>query len=584
MPKKTCYLYTRLLRYVKPFLAILVCGIAANIVYISIDASLTYMMKVFIEKGFIHIDSIFVKQIPWLLLIAIIVRGTVSALGSYCMTWVARSVVKVLRQELFAHIIKLPAKYYDSATSGQLLSKILYDVEQVAQVSADALTDFVQNTFLIIGLLIVMFMLCWQLSLMFLIAIPFVAIIVDMTNKRIRKLSHRIQKNMSEVTEIAGEAIDGYRVIRIFGGAQHELNKFNTATESSRINDMKVALSKALNVVGVQFVVAICIAIIILMAIKLSTVVTISAGAFIAIIAAMLQLIKPLKTLTTLNTMFQRGLAGAESIFALLDEFIESGGNKTLALPVQGNINFEKVNFAYVAQQPVLHDINFNIYAGEKVAIVGASGSGKTTLASLLPKFYQLTNGKITIDGIDINELSLVDLRQHIALVSQNITLFNDTIANNIAYGCRSVSHESIIEVAKSAYIHDFIQNLPNGYATKIGENGLLLSGGQRQRLAIARAMLKNSRILLLDEATSSLDSESESYIQAALNIIMAGRTTLIIAHRLSTIKNANKILVLHHGKIMECGPHDELLALQGYYYNLYHGKTFRENLASIIA
>ena len=563
-------LYRRLLVYVKPFWPMLLLGISANILYSGIDAGFTYLMRPFLDKGFINIDMNFVKKIPLIVLIGITVRGLVSAMGSYCMTWVARSVVKVLRQRVFTHIIRLPADYYDEATSGQLLSKILYDVEQVAQVSADALTDFVQNTCLVVGLLTVMMVICWQLSLMFLLTVPFIGILVNFTNKRVRRISHKVQKTMGEVTEIAGEVIDGYRVVRIFGGEHYEVNKFNKATEMSRCNDMKVAISKAINVSGVQCIIAIGIAMIIFAAIQLASVIVVTAGSFLAILAAMLQLIKPMKTLTTLNATIQRGLAGAESVFSLLDRAVESDEGKKLQQKVSGAIEFRQVSYAYRQGPLVLHEVEFSINAGETVALVGHSGSGKTTLTSLLPRFYEVTKGSIILDGVPIKALSLHSLREQIALVSQHITLFNDSMANNIAYGRFDVSFEHIVTAAKLAHADEFIKNLPQGYDTRIGENGVLLSGGQRQRLAIARAILKDAPILILDEATSALDSESERYIQEALDKLMRNRTTLVVAHRLSTIKRADKIIVMHQGRVVEQGNHQQLLALGGHYAQLY--------------
>lgn len=569
-PLKTSLLYKQLLSYVKPFWPILLLGVFANILYSAIDAGFTYMMRPFLDKSFIQMDIEFIKKIPFIVLIGITLRGIVSSLGSYCMTWVARSVVTVLRQQVFAHIVHLPADYYDQATSGQMLSKILYDVEQVAQVSADALTDFVQNVCLVIGLLTVMLVICWQLSLMFLITIPFVGLIVSLTNRRVRRISHKVQKTMGEVTEIASEAIEGYKVLRIFGGEQYEKTKFSQATERSRQNDMKVAVSKAINVSGVQLVIALGIAAIIYASIQLSTVIVISAGSFLAIIAAMLQLIKPMKTLTTLNATIQRGLAGAESVFHLLDLPVESNQGIVLAERAEGRIEFKQVSFAYRQGKKVLHDVSFVIEPGQSVALVGHSGSGKTTIASLLPRFYELTQGAIILDGLAINQLNLASLRQQMALVSQNVTLFNDSLANNIAYGRLDLSRQQIIQAAKLAYADEFITKLPQGYDTLVGENGVLLSGGQRQRIAIARALLKDAPILILDEATSALDSESEQYIQAALETVMSQRTSLIIAHRLSTIKNVDKIIVLHQGKIVEQGTHQQLLELNGHYNQLY--------------
>lgn len=570
---KTSLLYTRLLSYVKPFWMVLVLGVVANIVYSAIDAGFTYMTKPFLDKGLIDLNFEFIKKIPLIVLLGITLRGLVSALGSYCMTWVARSVVKVLRQKVFAHIIHLPADFYDEATSGQMLSKILYDVEQVAQVSADALTDFVQNLCLVVGLITVMMVICWQLSLMFLITIPFIGLIVTLTNKRVRRISHKVQVTMGEVTEIASEAIEGYKVLRVFGGTAYEEDKFNKATEVSRRNDMKVAVSKAINVSGVQFVIALGITGIIFASIQLSTVIVVSAGSFLAIIVAMLQLIKPLKTLTTLNATIQRGLAGAESVFNLLDKPIEPNDGLVLSQKAQGKIQFHEVSFGYRQDKKVLHQLDFVLEAGKTVALVGHSGSGKTTVSGLIPRFYNVNEGVITLDDIPINDLNLRSLREQMALVSQHVTLFNDTLANNIAYGRFDVSRQQIIAAARLAYADEFISQLPKGYDTCVGENGLLLSGGQRQRIAIARAILKDAPILILDEATSALDSESECYIQAALEHVMKNRTTLVIAHRLSTIRRADTILVMQHGRIVEQGTHDYLLDLNGYYAQLYRSQ-----------
>lgn len=582
---KTSLLYKRLLSYVKPFWPILLLGVLANILYSCIDAGFTYLMRPFLDRGLIAIDKDFVQRIPLIVLIGVTIRGLVSSVGAYCMTWVARSVVKVLRQKVFSHILKLPASYYDEATSGELLSKIIFDVEQVAQVSADALTDFVQNICLVFGLLTVMMLINWQLSLMFLLTIPFVGIIVNYTNKKVRKSSHKVQQSMNKVTEIVSESIEGYKVVRIFGGANYEKEKFNEATEMSRHNDMKVAFNKAINVSGVQFVIAVGIAAIIVAAIHLTTVVNITAGSFLTIIAAMLQLIKPMKTLTNLNAIIQRGLAGAESVFDLLDKPTEPESGKIFSKKERSVIAFDKVGYAYRDGQPVLRDINFSIEAGEIVALVGHSGSGKTTLVSLLPRFYEVSAGQILLNGVAISDLTLESLRSQIALVSQDVTLFNDTIANNIAYGCFNVSQQEIRKAAKLAFADEFISRLPQGYETRAGENGVLLSGGQRQRIAIARAILKEAPILILDEATSALDSESESFIQAALEQVMKTRTTLVIAHRLSTIKRANKIIVMNQGRIVEQGTHTQLLSLNGHYAQLYQTQKLNtENEEAIIA
>lgn len=576
LPKKSTKLLLRLATYVKPFWLTLLIGLLANIGYSLIDAIFTYLMRPFMDKGFIHVDLAFVKQIPLIILLGITARGIMGALGGYCMTAVARSVVKNLRQKVFSHAVKLPADYYDEATSGHLLSKILYDVEQVAQVSADALTDLVQNICLLVGLLTVMMILCWQLSLMFLLSVPLIGFIVNYTNKRIRRISHKIQQSMGEVTEIAAETIEGYAVVRIYGGEDYETQKFSKATENARANDMKVAVSKALNVFGVQFIIAIAIAMIIFAAIQLSTVIQISAGAFLAIIAAMLQLIKPMKTLTTLNATIQRGLAGAESVFQLLDKPLEKTEGLIVPTAIKGSICFDNVNFKYRNGPRVLHDLSFTVNPGEIIALVGHSGSGKSTIAKLIPHFYTVEKGEIRIDGYPIDDLNLAYLRKNIAFVGQQVTLFNDTLANNIAYGRFDASIEEVKEAAKLAYASEFIERLPKGYDTVIGENGILLSGGQRQRIAIARAILKKAPLLILDEATSALDTESERFIQAALTDLFKDRTTIVIAHRLSTIQQADKIIVMHQGRIVEQGTHETLLALNGHYHALNQAQMTR--------
>ncbi|MDF1826754.1 MAG: lipid A export permease/ATP-binding protein MsbA [Legionellaceae bacterium] len=566
-------LYSRLFTYVKPFWPILLIGLLANMLSAGIDAGFTYMMRPFLDKGLIELDPHFVKIIPVIILVGVICRGIVSAFGGYCMTSVARSVVTALRQTVFAHIVRLPADYYDESPSGQLLSKILYDVEQVAQVSANALTDLVQNICLVTGLLTVMMVISWQLSLMFLLTIPCVGVLVNFTNKRVRRISHHVQQSMGDVTSTASEAIEGYREVRLFDGEAHEVEKFNKASHRSRQQDMKVAVSKAINVSGVQAIIAMGIAGIIFAAIQLSSVITVTAGSFLAIIAAMLQLIKPMKTLTTLNTVFQRGLAGAESVFRVLDEPEEPVGGEVLSKRAVGELVFNHVSYAYREGKRVLHDVSFTAKAGETVALVGHSGSGKTTVASLIPRFYAPNEGDILLDGVSIQSIELTSLRAQLAFVGQHVTLFDDTLANNIAYGRFDVSREAIIEAAQCAYADEFITKLPNGYDTRVGENGVLLSGGQRQRLAIARAILKDAPILILDEATSALDTESERYIQAALVQVMKNRTTLVIAHRLSTIQHADKIVVMHQGRVVEVGKHEQLLAENGHYARLYQAQ-----------
>lgn len=567
-------MHRRVFELLKPYWKMAVLGIIANCLYAGIDASFTYMMRPFMDKGFVNIDMKFIYQIPWIVLLGITLRGFMGGFGGYCMTHVARSMVNGLRQKVFTHLIKLPATVLDSTPSGQLLSKLLYDVEQVAQVSADAITDIVQNICLIIGLFGVMLIVSWQLTLIFMFAVPAIAFIVQYTNRRIRRISRQVQQSMGQVTEIASEVIDGFREIRMFETQGFVSKKFNDAAESSKRHDLKVAMSKAINVFGVQMILAIAMTIIIFAAIQLAKHITITPGTFVAITAAGLQLIKPMKTLTNLNATLQRGFAGAESIFQLLDKELEKdNGTSNLPAHVRGDIAFKNVYFAYQEGQWVLENFNMHIPAGQTIALVGASGSGKTTLINLLPRFYDIQQGQITLDDIPLENWSLQNLRQQFSWVSQHVILFNDSIAANIAYGDQNIDEERLWSAIKQADAYHFIQQLPDGLQTQIGENGLTLSGGQRQRLALARAIYKNAPIFILDEATAALDNQTEQHIQRALEQFHHQRTMIIIAHRLSTIQFADIIFVMNQGRIVEQGSHESLLAQNGHYANLYRAQ-----------
>ncbi len=571
---KSPALSNRVVALLKPYWKMALLGIIANCLYAGIDASFTYMMRPFMDKGFVHVDMKFIYQIPWIVLTGITLRGLMGGFGGYCMTHVARSMVNGLRQKVFQHLIHLPAKVLDSTPSGQLLSKLLYDVEQVSQVSADAITDIVQNICLIIGLFGVMLIVSWQLTLIFMLAVPAIAFIVQYTNRRIRRISRKAQQSMGEVTEIASEVIEGFREIRMFETQEYVSEKFNHAAESSRRHDLKAAMSKAINVFGVQMILAIAMTVIIFAAIQLAKHITITPGTFVAITAAGLQLIKPMKTLTTLNATLQRGFAGAESIFQLLDQDLEKDlvAKESLAA-VQGDIEFKNVYFAYQGENWVLEDFNMHIPAGRTIALVGSSGSGKTTLINLLPRFYDIQQGQITLDKLPIDKLSLQQLRQQFSWVSQHVILFNDTIASNIAYGDKNIDEQRLLNAMQQADAYDFIQQLPDGLQTIIGENGLTLSGGQRQRLALARAIYKNAPVFILDEATAALDNQTEQHIQRALEQFHHQRTMIIIAHRLSTIQFADTIFVMKQGKIVEQGSHQALLDKNGHYAKLYRAQ-----------
>lgn len=564
------HVYARLFRYVRIYWLALLIALTASMVYSGIDSWFVYFLKPLLNRGLVAKNEHFLHYAPFLVLGVFLLRGVTNFFSNYFVASVSRSVIMRLRQDIFAKLLKLPARFYDRSTSGQIISIILYNVEQVANASADVLATALQALFFIIGLLCVMFSISWKLSLMYFVIAPMIAVIMHFTSLRVRRLSLSIQHSIADITHRAEENIEGYKVVRAFGGQAYEKEKFDQAARVNRQREMKVVIARSISVSGVQIVAALALCITLYIATLDKASFLLTPGGFVAIIAAMLALIKPMKDLTSMQNKLHRGLAGAQTIFELLDQPIENDAGTQVLKRAQGNIVFQNVDFAYTPDKKVLRNINLTIKPGQTVALVGRSGSGKSTLVSLLPRFYDNFTGNILLDGISINDYCLADLRRQYALVSQHVILFNDTIANNIAYGHSGVSEEEIRAAAKAAYALEFIDQLPQGIHSLIGENGVLLSGGQRQRLAIARAILKDAPILILDEATASLDTESERYIQVALEELMRQRTTLVIAHRLSTIERADRIVVMDRGLVVEMGNHADLLARDGYYANLY--------------
>lgn len=563
-------IYRRLLRYGKPYWPMFLLAALGMALHAATVVGLVRVVQPLIDDTFIARDETTIRWIPWVILAIFVARGIAGFLSTYVMEWIGRKVVTNMRQELFDQLLNLPTRFYDHSSTGVLLAKLTYNAEQVSESSTRAITIMIRDTLTLIGLVSWMLIMSPKLSIFVLVVGPPVAVLIRYASKRFRKYSERIQTSIGDVTQSAEEAISGHRVVKVFDGKEYESRKFGAVNETNRAAFMKQVAVKAISVPVIQLIAALGLSGIVYFATRPDTGLT--PGQFSSFIGAMLLLMDPLKRLTDINAVLQKGIAAAHSIFEVLDEEREADTGSLVRDHVTGGIAYDGVTFVYRGTaQKVLSNINLKIDPGQTVAFVGRSGSGKTTLVSLLPRFYDLTSGAIYLDGKNINEYVLTNLRSHIALVSQDITLFNDTIANNIAYGgLRGTDVGQVRAAAETAHVMDFVDKLPLGLDTVVGDKGVLLSGGQRQRIAIARALLKNAPVLILDEATASLDSQSEKIIQNALQVLMRNRTTLVIAHRLTTIENADRIIVLDEGRVIETGTHAQLLAAEGLYCNLH--------------
>jgi subfamily B ATP-binding cassette protein MsbA len=565
-------LYFRLLSYVKPYRWAFAGAVAAMIVAGAMNGVLAYYLQEVIDKLFVDRDTATLILIPIGIVVIFLISGIASFVAGYGTQWVSNRVMYDLRVEMFAKLVRLPVRYYDEHTSGSLMSKIANDVQGVAVASTGALTALVRDTASLIGCLAVMFHHNWKLTLATFAVVPPVAWVVSIFSKRLRQISRESQKANATILESLDESISAQRVVKVFGGQSTEEARFAKSANRVRQFNMKHSAAAAANAPLTQLIVAVGIAFLLYFAALQSTGDKSTVGGFVSFIVATVALLEPLKRLTSVNEHIQRGLAACESVFGLIDEQPEPDAGTTLLRHAQGDVRFENVSVQYRADGNLaLDNLNLEIRAGETIALVGATGSGKSTLIHLIPRFYSPTSGRVLIDGHDVREIALPSLRSNISLVSQDIRLFDDTVAANIAYGPLSgAPREAIVAAARAAHAWEFIERLPQQLDTPIGQNGAKLSGGQRQRVAIARALLKNAPILLLDEATSALDTESERLVQAALEELMQGRTTLIVAHRLSTIEKADRIVVLDHGRIVETGPHTELVKRNGAYANLH--------------
>ncbi|EMI7063183.1 lipid A ABC transporter ATP-binding protein/permease MsbA [Providencia rettgeri] len=570
--------FRRLWPIIAPFKAGLIVAAIALIINAAGDAFMISLLKPLLDEGFDKADNDVLKWLPLAVLGLMVVRGGSSFVSTYCVSWVAGKVVMNMRRKLFGHMMGMPVSFFDQQSTGTLLSRITYDSEQVASSSSGALITIIRESAYIIGLFAMMFYYSWQLSLILIVIAPVVSITIRIVSKRFRKISKNMQTGMGHVTASAEQMLKGHKEVLIFGGQKVETERFNKVSNNMRRQNMKMVTASAISDPIVQLIASFALAFVLYAASFPEIRDELTSGTIAVVFSSMFALMRPLKSLTNVNSQFQRGMAACQTLFAILDSEQEKDNGTKVLKEVKGDIKFEHVTFTYATKEhPALDDVSFTLPAGKSVALVGRSGSGKSTIANLITRFYDIDEGSIQIDGHDIREYTLSSLRSQVALVSQHVYLFNDTIANNIAYATDgSYSREQIEKAAEMAYAMDFIAKLEKGLDTVIGENGVMLSGGQRQRIAIARALLRDAPILILDEATSALDTESERAIQAALDELQKNRTSLVIAHRLSTIENADEILVVQDGRIIERGNHASLLAQDGAYSQL-HSIQFKQ-------
>ena len=569
----TLQTFKRLWPTIKPFKAGLVVSGIALVLNALADSGLIYLLKPLLDDGFGKANHSFLKIMAFVVVGMIILRGITNFISNYCLAWVSGKVVMTMRRRLFKHLMFMPVSFFDRNSTGKLLSRITYDSEMIASSSSGSLITIVREGAYIISLLAVMFYTSWELTLVLFVIGPIIAVLITIVSKIFRKLSKNLQDSMGELTATTEQMLKGHKVVLSFGGQHVEEERFNKVSNNMRRKGMKMVTADSISDPVVQIIASLALAVVLFLATTpLIAEDNLSAGSFTVVFSSMLAMMRPLKSLTNVNSQFQRGMAACQTLFAILDLEPEKDNGTYQAEPAKGELEFKNVSFAYQGKDELaLNNISFSVPAGKTVALVGRSGSGKSTIANLVTRFYDIDQGEILLDGVNIQDYRLSNLRENCAVVSQQVHLFNDTIANNIAYAAQDkYSREEIIAAAKAAYALEFIEKLPQGFDTVIGENGASLSGGQRQRLAIARALLRNSPVLILDEATSALDTESERAIQSALDELKKDRTVIVIAHRLSTIENADEILVIDHGEIRERGKHKALLEQNGAYKQLH--------------
>ncbi|SUT91400.1 lipid A ABC transporter ATP-binding protein/permease MsbA [Actinobacillus lignieresii] len=565
--------FKRLFPTIRPYKLGLIAGAIALVLNALVDSSLIYLLKPLLDDGFGKADNSFLKLMAVLVIVFILIRGITNYIASYSLAWVSGNVVMTLRRNIFQHLMYMPVSYFDKNPTGRLLSRVTYDTEMVATSSSHALVTIVREGAYLISLFVVMIYTSWQLSLVLFVMAPIIGVLIGIVSKRFRTLSRNIQSSMGELTVTTEQMLKGHKVVLSFGGQKVEKDRFDRVSNDMRRKGMKIVSADGISDGAVQLIASFALSVVLYVA-TFPEVMSenLTAGSFTVVFSSMMAMLRPLKSLTNVNSQFQRGMAACQTLFEFLDLETEKDSGKREVERAKGDVVFNHVSFSYDGKdERALSNISFNIPQGKTVALVGRSGSGKSTIANLLTRFYDINEGEILLDGVNIQDYTLANLRRQCSVVSQQVHLFNDSIANNIAYAATGkYSREQIVEAARAAHALEFIEKLEHGFDTVIGENGASLSGGQRQRLAIARALLRNSPVLVLDEATSALDTESERAIQSALAELQKDKTVLVIAHRLSTIEKADEILVVDHGEIIERGSHNELLAKNGAYKQLH--------------